>query len=261
MLLDAVNPAANTAVDALPAANGRGQHALSAKRQASPAVVDAVPSKRINGDGPAGAASDTARIGSNGLDGAAEDEPSRSAVENDAESTAELGVNAMLVRSLGWVQLPAEKERMMQDVRSTLAELGASFSVVSGELSDIVRARLGEPPMSNGTAELDAPLETPTPEKVMQRVVGPRGTTDNEWIVDEDEPSVTEGRLTVRIQIVANAGGSSDVHFSREGGSILQFHSFYRDMRAQLAGANGWSHTEGRYHCDAGEFTPRGDES
>jgi serine/threonine protein kinase len=191
-----------------------------------------------------------------------------------AASDSTLGVNAMLVRSLGWVQLPADKEQMVQDVRTTLAELGASFSVVSGELSDVLRARLGES-LPGGDAANGCPASatrrgSPAAPSVDAGVEGGAepgivrdpldAALSDSLPADDDGVGVAEGRLTVRIQIVANGGDSSDIHFSREEGSILQFHSFYRDVRAQLAGANGWSETEGRYHCDAGQFTPHGDE-
>ena len=47
-------------------------------------------------------------------------------------------MNGMLVRSLGWVQLPEEKEKMVGDVASALDALGAKYEVVKGELSDVV---------------------------------------------------------------------------------------------------------------------------
>ena len=40
---------------------------------------------------------------------------------------------------------------------------------------------------------------------------------------------------------------ASALHISRHAGDVLQFHSFYRDVRNQLAGANGWVEKEGRY--------------
>ena len=61
---------------------------------------------------------------------------------------------------------------------------------------------------------------------------------------------MTTGQLTVRMQIVSDGEGHSDFHLSRDTGHVLQFHSFYRDVRNQLAGANGWVNEAGRYHCD-----------
>ena len=40
---------------------------------------------------------------------------------------------------------------------------------------------------------------------------------------------------------------TSDIHIDRHAGDVLQFHSFYRDVRKQLAGANGWKAELGRY--------------
>jgi len=126
-----------------------------------------------------------------------------------------VGVNGMLVRSLGWVQLPTHKEKMVEDVTSALTELGATFSIEHGELSDVVQATL------------------PTQE-----------TTD-------DSVACAEGKLTVRMRILGDDRYGSDLHIERESGNVLQFHSFYRDVRNQLAGANGWSEELGRYHCVA----------
>lgn len=133
----------------------------------------------------------------------------------EEEEEPESGVNGMLVRSLGWVQLPTEKERLMQDVTETLESMGAKYQVVKGELTDVVTATIGAP--EGGSAP---------------------------------EDGVTEGQLTVRMQIVSDGEGHSDFHLSRDQGHVLQFHSFYRDVRNQLAGANGWSKDAGRYHCN-----------
>ena len=55
------------------------------------------------------------------------------------------------------------------------------------------------------------------------------------------------GQLCVRLSIHPEEGQSSALHVSRHAGGVLQFHSFYRDVRNQLAGANGWDESEGRY--------------
>ena len=42
-------------------------------------------------------------------------------------------------------------------------------------------------------------------------------------------------------EVVPEASGeTSQIHIDRQAGDVLQFHSFYRDVRNQLAGANGW---------------------
>jgi serine/threonine protein kinase len=264
---------------ATPASNGavpqrQSEVQPSVKRPASNSGAEREGSqKKINGTNHAsGSGGDAAGAFSSGL--VASGAPA--GVGKPDEKT--LGLNAMLVRSLGWVQLPADKEQMVQDVRSTLEGLGATFSVVSGELSDVVRARLGEGAPNGraagtfanggqaGATGLDTP-SGPSAEAVLTGVAQPQAALhildsalSDSLPADDDAFGVPEGRLTVRIQIVANGGDSSDVHVSREEGSILQFHSFYRDVRAQLAGANGWSETQGKYHCEAGQYTPHGDE-
>jgi hypothetical protein len=50
-------------------------------------------------------------------------------------------VCVLQVRSLGWVQLPEEKEKMVGDVASALDSLGVKYQVVKGELSDVVWVR------------------------------------------------------------------------------------------------------------------------
>eukprot|EP00962_Isochrysis_galbana_P027672 scaffold8703_cov140-Isochrysis_galbana.AAC.1 len=243
----------------------------STKRPASSGADGGAGGKRVNGTHAGGGGHTAEGAVKSGI--AASAASAGAGVGKGDDST--LGVNAMLVRSLGWVRLPADKEQMMQDVRSTLEGLGASFSVVSGELSDVVRARLGESAPSGSVARTAAAnggpagatrresSATPIADAVLMGGARP-GVLDSALSdslpADDDGVGVAEGRLTVRIQIVANGGDSSDVHVSREEGSILQFHSFYRDVRAQLAGANGWSETQGRYHCDAGQFTPHGNE-
>ena len=55
--------------------------------------------------------------------------------EGEGEEEIPEGVNGMLVRSLGWVQLPEEKEKMVGDVASALDSLGVKYQVVKGEVS------------------------------------------------------------------------------------------------------------------------------
>jgi len=152
------------------------------------------------------------------------------------------GVNGLLVRSLGWVQLPHEKEKMVGDVATALTRLGIKYSIERGELADVVWAR-GEP--QTGVAVSSASANATTADAADEGGAG----------------SWSTGQLTVRIRIhqAQNVDGSpapsrSDLHLSRHSGDILQFHSFYRDIRNKLSGANGWSHELGRYsmnvpHC------------
>lgn len=41
--------------------------------------------------------------------------------------------------------------------------------------------------------------------------------------------------------------------YCRHAGDVLQFHSFYRDVRNMLAGANGWRAEVGGYAIDVDE--------
>uniref|UniRef100_A0A7S0IXS4 Protein kinase domain-containing protein n=1 Tax=Calcidiscus leptoporus TaxID=127549 RepID=A0A7S0IXS4_9EUKA len=156
--------------------------------------------------------------------GEAEKPPVEPRIDEDEEDL--VGVNGMLVRSLGWVQLPSAKERMVEQVTSALQGLGADYRVERGELSDVVQSTL-EP-------------------------AGPPGGAAGG--VDE---AITQGQLTVRMRIAVASATTSDIHIEREEGNILQFHSFYRDVRNQLAGANGWSERFGRYHCEAHSLSER----
>ena len=40
-------------------------------------------------------------------------------------------------------------------------------------------------------------------------------------------------------------------HIERDDGPVMQFHSFYRDIRSELTGINGWSQNLGRYMREA----------
>ena len=57
----------------------------------------------------------------------------------------------------------------------------------------------------------------------------------------------------MRLRVVPDQegdSGGSELHIDRHAGDVLQFHSFYRDVRNQLAGANGWVNNQGRYEHD-----------
>ena len=64
-----------------------------------------------------------------------------------------------------------------------------------------------------------------------------------------DGTPYAQGQLTVRLRLHPNSidSSTSDLHIERDDGPVMQFHSFYRDIRNQLAGANGWVHNRGRY--------------
>ena len=69
----------------------------------------------------------------------------------------------------------------------------------------------------------------------------------------------TQGQLCVRLRIepdAADPDALSQLHISRHSGDVLQFHSFYRDIRNQLAGANGWVNNQGRYEHHVTSNTP-----
>lgn len=198
------------------------------------------------------------------------------------------GVNGMLVRSLGWVQLPEEKERMVGDVASALDSLGVKYEVVKGELSDVVWvgpttetdlqvADISQAPRTAEVVEPSQPLLSPRDSEVgvsrrttadtSARSSADRNGTESPAEggmsvgvgsatnaagglaaqLSADSPAASEGHLCVRLRIHHDAEGSSNLHITRHSGDVLQFHSFYRDVRNQLAGVNGWVNNSGRY--------------
>ncbi len=184
------------------------------------------------------------------------------------------GVNGMLVRSLGWVQLPEEKEKMVGDVASALDSLGVKYEVVKGELSDVVYVG-GQPDAedeaaaaaravaastaaaatlltasdggsSNGTSS--APAAPAAPAAAMTLAPAPAGSSEAGVGPEPSSPKYTAGQLCVRLRVVPDdAADGSQIHIDRQAGDVLQFHAFYRDVRNQLAGANGWVNVHGRY--------------
>lgn len=183
---------------------------------------------------------------------------------NDLAEDVPPGVNGMLVRSLGWVQLPYEKEQMMGEVASALDSLGVRYEVVKGELSDVVyvggelnpedeetAARINATaaaallPSSDGSSSIDgsaaAAAAAATDAGSLQRVSSGSG-------MEPSSPRYPAGQLCVRLRVVPDsATDGSELHIDRQAGDVLQFHSFYRDVRNQLAGANGWVNVHGRY--------------
>jgi len=217
-------------------------------------------------------------------------------VFDEAEEEIPGGVNGMLVRSLGWVQLPEEKERMVGDVASALDSLGVKYQVVKGELSDVVW--VGQPSESDSaveelshqggvsrrnTLDSDTAIGTPktsaaqmsssslapmtdvseaeTGEGIARRMsVESTGGGSVPRLPSLEPPAYTQGQLCVRLRIQPGNDGSdapgSNLHITRHTGDVLQFHSFYRDVRNQLAGANGWVKTAGRYEHVVDEPQP-----
>ena len=183
---------------------------------------------------------------------------------NDLAEDVPPGVNGMLVRSLGWVQLPYEKEQMMGEVASALDLLGVRYEVVKGELSDVVyvggelnsedeetAARINATaaaallPSSDGSSSIDgsaaAAAAAATDAGSLQRVSSGSG-------MEPSSPRYPAGQLCVRLRVVQDSATvGSELHIDRQAGDVLQFHSFYRDVRNQLAGANGWVNVHGRY--------------
>ena len=209
------------------------------------------------------------------------------------------GVNGMLVRSLGWVQLPAEKEKMVGDVASALDSLGAwlplpplqplcrarhpacgwaleaaappslpptpsyclppcccvvlgvKYEVVKGELSDVVW--VGPAPearASDASGGLALPATTAAQTSAASCSTDTGGGVGDSAASTEQragEPAYSEGQLCVRLRVVPDGESASEIHIDRQAGDVLQFHSFYRDVRNQLAGVNGWVHTHGKY--------------
>jgi len=252
-----------------------------------------------------------------------------------ADEVVPPGVNGMLVRSLGWVQLPQEKEKMLGDVASALDSLGVAYEVVRGELSHVVWVAGSAPgsgasptttnpatksdgegggsctgSCTNSCSASAAPVAVSSAEGGGGRRVDPDGlggsagaaTTSPRCSVQvggasssrsseagtsscaaagggaggvaaseataqasllgpssaprggEDRPGFagegfySEGQLCVRLRVVPDPHEKkSQLHIDRQAGDVLQFHSFYRDVRNQLAGANGWVNNKGKY--------------
>ena len=162
---------------------------------------------------------------------------------------------------------------MVGDVASALDSLGVKYQVVKGELSEAETVWVGInppeteesldggvdgrsstpiqpiPPIEAATAEasatgfgvevgFDAP-PSPALSAVSSVGVGvPRIPTTEKY---------TQGQLCVRLRIEPDGSEQSRLHISRHAGDVLQFHSFYRDVRNQLAGVNGWVNNHGKY--------------
>eukprot|EP00908_Phaeocystis_cordata_P000333 Transcript_10355.p1 GENE.Transcript_10355~~Transcript_10355.p1 ORF type:complete len:416 (+),score=183.65 Transcript_10355:604-1851(+) len=172
-------------------------------------------------------------------DGAEEGEGVKRARSDGGEELE--GVNGMLVRSLGWVQLPSDKEQMVADVASALDNLGVRYSIERGELCNVVTATV---PADEKTGE---PMETEGGLTVQSEACGTNGAPP------PDVAEFAEGQLTVRFRLHPNGtdASTSDLHIERDAGAVMQFHSFYRDIRNELVGVNGWSRELGRYMREA----------
>ena len=152
-----------------------------------------------------------------------EDVPQSPSQQAPIKLEAGAGVNKQLTRSLGWVQLPSAKEKVLDDVASALERLGANLSIVHGDFSDVVIGEMPSSTKGGGVEEGGAPTAV----------------------------SAAEGKLTIRMEVVSSGENTSELNISRNSGLTLEFHSMYRDVRNELAGLNGWSEELGRYHTEA----------
>jgi len=223
------------------AANGNGNG--DAAKAARTSAVATVPAAKDEAGG------SVARRGTCPVTGAEEDEEIPD------------GVNGMLVRSLGWVQLPQEKEKMVGDVASALDSLGVKYEVVKGELSHVVWVGSESDNPQAATEGLEtngqpapaaaAAVAAANPAPMESGANGGRLPQLDGLPEAAAEPSAyAEGRMCVRIRINPDGESGSALHFDRNAGDVLQFHSFYRDVRNQLAGANGWRESQGRYEFE-----------
>ena len=163
---------------------------------------------------------------------------------------------------------------MVGDVASALDSLGVKYKVVKGELSDVVWAEAtpeatqdaeGPTSAASGATELKEGVGSaaaasasdvpPSPALSSPSTSGPASIVNG--VLRQNTPDVySEGQLCVRLRIEPDSAepeAQSQLHISRHAGDVLQFHSFYRDFRNQLSGANGWVHNNGRYEHTARE--------
>jgi len=142
--------------------------------------------------------------------------------------------NDMLVRTLGWVHLPAPKERFFEQVLGALEGLGVEYSVAQGEWSDVVEVQVA---CESEDADSSS-SECLSPSSCGSSVETSTGSHCGTQMV---------GQLCVQLKIVAPSASNTDFHVTRQKGSVLRFHSFYHDLRNQLGGAGGWNEKAGRY--------------
>jgi serine/threonine protein kinase len=143
--------------------------------------------------------------------------------------------NDMLVRTLGWVRLPAPKERLIELVTGVLEGLGVEYSIAHGELSDVVKVNVSPSDCDESPSRCDSPSS------------GSPSTRASSDDVPPDSQTHMAGQLSVQLEIAAPSPSRSDLHVKRHRGSVLRFHSFYHDFRNQLAGSTGWDEKAGRY--------------
>jgi len=142
--------------------------------------------------------------------------------------------NDMLVRTLGWVHLPAPKERFFEQVLGALEGLGVEYSVEQGEWSDVVEVQV---PCENEDADSSS-SESLSPSSC--------GSSDDTSTGSRTSTQMA-GQLCVQLKIVAPCASNTNFHVTRQKGSVLRFHSFYHDFRNKLGGASGWDEKAGRY--------------
>lgn len=141
--------------------------------------------------------------------------------------------NDMLVRALGWVQLPTPQERFVEQVTGVLEGLGVEYSVSQGEFSQVVKVKVPADSSEDASAGCDSP-----------------STCASDGDSSPGFRSHMAGQLSVQFDIVAPSSSTTDVHITRQKGSVIRFHSFYHDIRNQLASSNGWDENAGRYSCN-----------
>jgi serine/threonine protein kinase len=138
--------------------------------------------------------------------------------------------NDMLVRTLGWLQLPAPKQRILEQVTDALEVLGVEYIVAQGEWSHLVKVEVPCDSGEDGSLGSDSPSTASSSSDAFP------------WARTH-----MAGHLNVQLEIISPRSSKSDFHVTRQSGSVLRFHSFYHDVRNQLASSNGWDETVGRY--------------
>jgi len=182
----------------------------------------------------------------------------------DGDSAAD-GVNSLLTRTLGWVSMPFEKERMMGEVTTALDKLGVKYAVTRGELTDVVE--VAAPPPVDAALASPGAAAAAAAAAVAVHTIGGSGGSSGGGSGEGDGGGASsaggeyvEGQLTVQVQIqtraASAAGGPAEsaLHFARRRGGFVQFHTFYRMMREELNGINKWEKKLGRYELDRYEY-------
>lgn len=156
--------------------------------------------------------------------------PTRSVGQRSSAMREGDTVNDMLVRTLGWVQMPAPKEKLIGQVTAVLDGLGVEYSIAQGEFSHVVKVQV---PDSAGDDLAAASGSSSTCTSANDAASGLQ--------------THMAGQLNVQLEIIASSPSKTDFHVKRQKGCVLRFHSFYHDLKNQLASSNGWNEKAGRY--------------